>query len=87
MKKVAIKIIDFYKAVTANRPPSCRYFPSCSTYAKDAYQMHSFTKATRLTVWRLLRCNPFSKGGFDPVPLPKNTKVSQTYIPTKKEDQ
>ncbi len=71
MKKIAIKLIEFYQAASANRPPSCLYYPSCSRYAKEAYELHGFFRATRLTVWRLMRCNPFSKGGFDPVPIPK----------------
>ncbi len=87
MKKVAIKLIDIYKAATASRPPSCRYYPSCSTYAKDAYQTLNFFKATRLTIWRMIRCNPFSKGGFDPVPPPRKSKKQKPYSNIKKEDQ
>jgi len=44
----------------------CRYNPSCSEYAKQAYSKYSFLYATKLTIFRMLRCNPFSKGGHDP---------------------
>ena len=46
----------------------CRYIPTCSAYAIEALQKHGIFKGTALAVWRILRCNPFSKGGFDPVP-------------------
>lgn len=46
----------------------CKYEPSCSNYAIEAFKKHGAFKGFFLTVWRLLRCNPFSKGGYDPVP-------------------
>lgn len=49
-------------------PPSCRYTPSCSTYALDAINTHGLVKGTLLLTWRLLRCNPWSHGGVDHVP-------------------
>jgi putative membrane protein insertion efficiency factor len=49
----------------------CRFHPTCSQYALDAYRMHGPVRASVLTVRRLLRCHPFVKGGFDPVPLPE----------------
>jgi len=45
---------------------TCRFIPSCSIYAKDAFNKYSIPKATILTIWRIIRCNPFSKGGYDP---------------------
>ena len=45
----------------------CRYYPSCSRYAVDAYQLRGFLAGSFLTIWRLLRCNPFSPGGVDDV--------------------
>lgn len=45
----------------------CKYTPTCSQYAIDAYTKYNFFKATAMTIWRILRCNPFSKGGYDPV--------------------
>jgi len=46
----------------------CRFQPSCSQYALEAYQKHHVFRATWLMVWRILRCNPLFKGGYDPVP-------------------
>ncbi len=46
----------------------CRFTPSCSTYALEAYRRHGFLRASRLVAWRLLRCHPFCRGGEDPVP-------------------
>ncbi len=48
-------------------PPSCRFTPSCSQYALTAIEMHGFLKGMLMGTLRVLRCNPFSKGGFDPV--------------------
>ena len=52
---------------------SCRFTPTCSQYAIEAIQTHGAFKGTLLAVWRILRCNPFCKGGYDPVP-PKKEK-------------
>ncbi len=48
--------------------PCCKYYPTCSAYALQAYEKHGVIKGTVLSVCRLLRCNPWSKGGYDPVP-------------------
>ena len=47
---------------------TCIYFPTCSQYAVEAIEKHGALKGGLLAVWRILRCNPFSKGGYDPVP-------------------
>ncbi len=49
-------------------PPTCRYHPSCSAYGFESLQVHGAAKGALLTGWRVLRCNPFSRGGLDPVP-------------------
>ncbi len=49
-------------------PSSCRYYPTCSHYAIDAIKTHGAIRGVGLTVWRILRCNPWSEGGEDPVP-------------------
>jgi uncharacterized protein len=46
----------------------CRFHPSCSHYAEDAVRIHGAVKGTVLATWRILRCNPFGRGGLDPVP-------------------
>jgi putative membrane protein insertion efficiency factor len=48
----------------------CRYEPTCSRYGQQAYRLHGPIKGTRLTLWRIMRCHPFVKGGYDPVPIP-----------------
>ena len=49
-------------------PPRCKYYPSCSQYAVEAIHVHGPLRGLGLAVWRLLRCNPLSDGGLDPVP-------------------
>lgn len=64
-----ILLIRFYRSfISPMLGPSCKYQPTCSSYALEAYGTHNFLYASWLTVWRVLRCNPFSKGGYDPVP-------------------
>ena len=46
----------------------CPYYPTCSTYGLEAVKKHGAIKGGALTAWRIIRCNPFSKGGYDPVP-------------------
>lgn len=63
--------IRFYqKFISPLFPPVCRFHPSCSNYAMGCFKHHNVFKALWLTTWRILRCNPFSKGGYDPVPIP-----------------
>lgn len=47
---------------------TCKYYPTCSAYAYEAIERFGAVKGTGLAIWRILRCNPFSKGGVDPVP-------------------
>lgn len=74
MKKIIIKLIEWYQGITKDKQITCRYHPTCSSYAKEAYQTRNFFYATILSIWRILRCNPLSKGGYDPVPKPKERK-------------
>lgn len=61
--------IRFYqKFITPYTPATCRYYPTCSAYAVGALRTHGAVKGLLLTVWRLLRCNPWSSGGVDTVP-------------------
>lgn len=68
MKKIVLTLINKYQEMTVNSPKRCRYHPSCSQYAKEAFEKKNFFYASILSVWRILRCNPFSKGGYDPIP-------------------
>lgn len=68
MRKFAIAPIRIYRRfVSPMLPPSCRYWPSCSEYALQAIQKHGVLKGGLLGAWRIIRCNPWSKGGIDPV--------------------
>lgn len=69
MNRLFIKIIKFYqKHFSKILGNNCRFTPTCSNYAIEAYQKHNFFYASILSIYRILRCNPFSKGGYDPVP-------------------
>ena len=64
-----IGLIKLYqKIISPIKPPCCRFTPTCSAYALEAFKKRGFFVGLILTVWRLLRCNPFCKGGYDPVP-------------------
>ncbi|MBQ4155953.1 MAG: membrane protein insertion efficiency factor YidD [Clostridia bacterium] len=74
MKYVFIFLIKCYKkAISPLLPKTCRFTPTCSSYAIEALQIHGAIKGTYLSIKRILRCNPFCEGGYDPVP-PKISK-------------
>jgi putative membrane protein insertion efficiency factor len=69
MRRVALWCIRGYqRAVSPLLPPSCRFVPSCSEYGYQAIEKYGIIRGGAMTVWRILRCNPFGKGGYDPVP-------------------
>jgi len=69
MKHLALATIHGYQRwISPFLPPSCKYYPSCSQYAYEAIAKYGLLKGGALAAWRLLRCNPYSKGGFDYVP-------------------
>jgi uncharacterized protein len=65
---LALPIRCYRRFLSPLLPPACRFHPSCSVYALRALQKHGALRGVRLIVWRLLRCQPFHPGGFDPVP-------------------
>lgn len=68
MKKVIINLIRFYrKNISPLKTPCCRYVPTCSQYAIEAIEKHRAFRGSLMAIWRILRCNPLSKGGYDPV--------------------
>jgi len=71
VKYVAIWLLKLYKATVSKWKgrKTCIYTPSCSVYSMEAYRKHGFFAGSWLTLKRLLRCGPWGKGGFDPVPL------------------
>jgi putative membrane protein insertion efficiency factor len=69
VKGVLIAALRFYKTrISPQLPPACRYTPTCSEYAMEAIERHGALKGTLLAAKRVLSCNPFSRGGYDPVP-------------------
>ncbi|MDY5836040.1 MAG: membrane protein insertion efficiency factor YidD [Eubacteriales bacterium] len=69
LQKFGLGLIRFYqRRISPLLPAACRYYPTCSNYALEALQIHGFFKGSALAIWRILRCNPWSKGGVDPVP-------------------
>ncbi len=70
MKYVCIWLLRFYQKFLSplKRNPCCRFYPTCSAYAVEAYQKRGFFVGTLLTAWRILRCNPVGGKGYDPVP-------------------
>ena len=70
MKYICIWLIRFYQRVISplKSRPTCRFTPSCSAYAAEAFLKRGFFVGMILTVWRIFRCQPFCAGGYDPVP-------------------
>lgn len=77
--KSALAIIKFYKlAVSPYLPSTCIYQPTCSEYMAEAIELHGVFKGTWMGVKRLARCNPFTTGGLDPVPVGNEDVMSPT---------
>ena len=69
MKKLLIFLIKMYQRyISPLKTTKCPYYPTCSAYGLEAIQKHGAIKGSVLAAWRIVRCNPFSKGGYDPVP-------------------
>lgn len=68
MRFIFIYIIKFYQRfISPMFPPSCRFYPTCSQYSLEAFEQYGVIKGGIKSIWRILRCNPFNKGGFDPL--------------------
>jgi len=76
----------YQKHISPLTPPSCRFYPCCSEYSRIAFLRHGFFTGIWLTVWRLMRCNPWNPGGYDPVPL-KSGNSSETETEKEKGGQ
>lgn len=69
MKTVLMALIRFYRIfISPLNPPCCRFTPTCSEYALQAIEKYGALKGSWLAVKRIIRCNPFCKGGYDPLP-------------------
>jgi putative membrane protein insertion efficiency factor len=80
MKHICIWLVRLYQKYLSplKRSPCCRFTPSCSAYAIQAFTKRGFFVGFGLTVWRILRCNPFCAGGYDPVPPKKISKYRRS---------
>lgn len=68
MRKVFVFLIRLYqKYLSPLKRPCCRFYPTCSCYAIQAIQKYGIFKGSCMALWRILRCNPFNPGGYDPV--------------------
>ena len=67
----ALPIRAYRRWISPLKPPMCRFHPTCSAYAIEALEIHGLFKGVALATWRLLRCQPFARGGHDPVPPPE----------------
>lgn len=68
IKKILIFLIKTYQKIPGPWHSACKFHPTCSNYAIEAIELHGAIKGFLLTIKRIFRCNPFSKGGYDPVP-------------------
>ena len=79
MKQIATFCLRLYKGVVSPfLPVACRYVPTCSEYTAEAVARHGLLHGSVLGLWRILRCNPFARGGYDPVPAEKAAKSAAT---------
>lgn len=74
MKRFLIFLIKFYQKIPGPWHASCRYVPTCSNYAIEAISVYGVFKGGFMAIKRVLRCNPFGKSGYDPVPYKKEIK-------------
>ena len=65
---LCLPIVFYQTCISRLTPPSCRFTPTCSEYAKQALRKHGPIKGLYLAIWRILRCNPWGGSGYDPVP-------------------
>ncbi|MBR3620390.1 MAG: membrane protein insertion efficiency factor YidD [Clostridia bacterium] len=78
MRYIAMLLIKFYqKCISPLFPAKCKYHPTCSAYAMTAFRRFGFIRGFLLSGWRILRCNPWSLGGYDPVPEKFTFKVKK----------
>jgi len=84
MNRVLIACIKVYQyTLSPMLGQRCRYYPSCSNYAIEAIRVHGPIRGVGLGTWRILRCNPFSAGGLDPVPPRRHRHVSADHADPK----
>ena len=77
----ALAAITSYQRAVEGRPSPCRFYPSCSAYAHEAFEVHGTRRGLWLTMRRLTRCRPFGPSGFDPVPEPAHDAWPGSAVP------
>ena len=86
MRKILIGLVRIYQTLISPLfPPSCRYYPTCSNYRIDALKKHGPIFGLIMEICRILRCNPFIRGGVDPVP--DNFTIFRNPHPERYEDE
>jgi len=77
LNKIFMALINFYRKYLSGlkRRPTCKYYPTCSEYGYECIRIHGWFIGSFLTAWRILRCNPFSRGGVDYPPEKKLKKI------------
>lgn len=75
-QNVLLALLKTYKKwFSPTQLPSCRYTPTCSEYASEAIVRHGALRGFAMSLWRLMRCHPFVRGGYDPVPMPRDVQA------------
>lgn len=79
MKRILKGMIRLYQSQIspALGPSKCRFTPTCSSYALESIEVHGAIRGSFMAIWRILRCNPWGKGGYDPVPARENDKENR----------
>jgi putative membrane protein insertion efficiency factor len=87
-KTVALSVLRAYKwAVSPVFLPACRYVPSCSEYAMEAIDCYGVARGSLMAIWRVLRCHPLAKGGFDPVVKLKVIRPTGCGVPVRSDGE
>ena len=82
IKTAMLAFLRGYKwAISPLLPPSCRYVPTCSEYAAEAVEHYGALRGSAMAIWRVLRCHPFVRGGYDPVPISRVRMASARVAP------